>query len=167
MKIVKVVLVSIVLLFACSAVQAKDQNLPYGQLVNQIDYWFAGDQVDEQGRVLVWEGTITGGIDGDIYWWFVMPPGVQGSPFNVGRTAFYQARWEIWSEDELILAGESAGKTFFVGNQDGIWDGVGVVTEASGKYNTLKGRKIYESGPVVMGDAPPASMYGAGMFSVY
>lgn len=167
MKFANVIVVSLALLFACSAVQAENQNVPHRQLVNQIDYWFAGDQVDEQGRLLVWEGTITGDIDGDIYWWFVLPPGVQGSSFNVGRTSFYQARWEIWADEELILAGESAGKTFFVGNQDGIWDGVGVVTEASGRYNTLKGRKIYESGPVVMGDSPPVSMYGAGMFSIY
>jgi len=167
MKFANVVVVSIALLFACSAVQAKDQVVPHGQLVSQIDYWFAGDQVDEQGRVLVWEGAITGDVEGDIYWWFVFPSGVEGSPFNVGRTAFYKSRWEIWTDGELILAGESAGKTFFVGNQDGIWDGVGVVTEASGKYNILKGRKIYESGPVVMGDSPPATMYGAGMFSIY
>lgn len=167
MKFVNVIVISIALLFAASAVEAKDQNTPHGQLVSQIDYVFAGDQVDDQGRVLIWEGTITGDIEGDIYWWFVFPSGVEGSPFNVGSTAFYQARWEIWTDDELIMAGESAGKTLFVGNQDGIWDGVGVVTEASGKYNTLKGRKIYESGPVVMGVSPPGTMYGAGMFSIY
>lgn len=167
MKFANVIFVSIALLFAGSAVQAKDQNMPHGQLVNQIDYWFAGDQIDEQGRILVWQGTISGDIDGDIYWWFVFPSGVNGSPFNVGSTSFYKARWEIWADDELILAGESAGKTFFVGDQDGIWDGVGVVTEASGRYNTLKGRRIYESGPVVVGDSRPTSMYGAGMFSVY
>jgi hypothetical protein len=133
-------------------------------LTSEIEYWLGTLEWDDEGRQLVWEGTITGEITGEMKWWFVRPSPVSGGPFVGGGVAFYSARWEIWDGDELLLAGESAGKTVFYGDGDGMWDGHGVVTEAKGKFNPLKGRKVYETGPVVVGDGPP---YGTGMFLVY
>ncbi len=149
---------------------AGQDALPNGKLTSQIDYLFVGHlgEFDDEGRLLVWEADIYGDINGTIKWWFGLPP-VNGSPF-----AFYSARWEIWQDGQIVLAGESAGKTVFPdglpplpGSPDGIWDGHGVVTEAKGKWSPLKGRKIYETGPVVIGDTPPVSFYGAGMFQIY
>ena len=147
---------------------AEQDALPDGILTSQIDYWFVANlgQMDDEGRVLVWEATISGDLNGIMRWWFGAPP-VINSPFS-----FYAGRWEIWVDGELVLAGESAGKTVFpdgmvVGGADGVWDGHGVVTEAKGKMSPLKGRKISETGPVVIGETPPVSFYGTGMFQVF
>ena len=143
--------------------------VPRGVLASQIDYWFVGHlgETNDQGMPLIWKGVGHGAINGEGKWYFTIEPPVINSPFS-----FYKARWEIWSEGKLILAGESAGKTVFPEGVSpsaapGIWDGHGVVTEARGRFNKLKGRKTYETGPVFMGDAPPATFYGTGMFTIY
>lgn len=138
-------------------------------LTSEIDYWFVGhlDQWDEEGRLLVWEGTIEGALTGEMKWWFAIPSPVSGGSFVGGGVAFYSSKWEIWDGAELLLAGESAGKTVFPDGADGMWDGHGVVTEASKELNRLKGRKVYETGPVVVGSTPPVSYTGTGMFLVY
>jgi hypothetical protein len=149
---------------------ADQAAVPTGKLASQIDYFFVGHlaQLDDEGRLLVWEGAISGDINGTMKWWFELPPPVMNSPFS-----FYAARWEIWDDSgKLLLAGESAGKTVFPdgvvpGGADGVWDGHGVVTEASGRLNPLKGRKMYETGPVAIGDIPPVTFYGTGMFLIY
>ena len=140
-----------------------------GQLTSEIDYWFVGhlNQWDDEGRLLVWEGTIEGDFTGEIKYWFVIPSPVSGSAYVGGEVEFYSARWEIWDGEELLLAGESAGKTVFPDGADGMWDGHGVVTEASKGFNPLKGRKVYETGPVIVGSNPPVSYSGTGMFVIY
>jgi hypothetical protein len=70
-------------------------------------------------------------------------------------------------DGNLILAGESSGKTVFPDGVDGIWDGHGVVTEANGRYNRLKGRKVSETGTVLVGPTPPLSYTGTGLFTIY
>ena len=163
------VLLTLTIALTAPTVFADRGGVRAGALASQIDYWFVAHlgQVDDAGRILVWEGTIDGAIKGEAKWWFEMEDPVQNSSFS-----FYAARWEIWSDGKLILAGESAGKTVFPGGispgaPDGIWDGHGVVTEAKGKASRLKGRKIYETGPVVIGDTPPVSFSGTGMFLIY
>ena len=148
---------------------ADDRAVPTGRLTSEIDYWFVGHlgQWDDEGRLLIWEGIIEGDFTGEMKWWFVMPSPVFGSTYIGGRVAFYAARWEIWAGGELLLAGDSAGKTVFPDAADGMWDGHGVVTEASGKFNALKGRKVYETGPVILGTTPPLSYSGTGMFLIY
>jgi hypothetical protein len=150
-----------------------------GRLTSQIDYRFVGhlEQWDDEGRLLVWKGTIAGDFTGEMKWWFVMPSPVSGSgEYKGGSVTFYSARWEIWDGEELLLAGESAGKTIFPDGADGMWDGHGVVTEASrglkGRkkskgFKRLKGRKVYETGPVILGDRPPVTYSGTGMFVIY
>jgi hypothetical protein len=51
-------------------------------------------------------------------------------------------------------------------DETGIWDGHGVVTEAHRGLNPLKGRHIYETGPVITpADHGPKS--GTGLFVIY
>jgi hypothetical protein len=135
----------------------------------EIDYQFAGHlgELDGEGRLLVWKGTIGGGISGGIKWWFVDPPPAAEVTYAGGRVAFYAARWEIFAHGELLVAGESAGKTVFPDDGDGMWDGNGVVTSASVAFASLKGHKVYETGPVIVGPDPPISFSGTGMFVIY
>jgi hypothetical protein len=102
---------------------------------------------DGEGRLLVWEGTISGDIEGEILYWFDL----SGGPPNMPETAyssFYEARWEIWDGDDLLLAGESAGQTATPPGKDGIWRGKGIVTEAYGDFADWIGRQVYEGGNV-------------------
>ena len=155
--------------FAGTMTSADDGAVPRGRITGEIDYRFVGhvEQSDDEGRLLVWEGIIEGDFTGEMKWWFVQPSPVSGSTYMGGEVVFYAARWEIWAGEELLLAGESAGKTVFLDGVDGIWDGHGVVTEASRGFNPLKGREVYETGPVIIGDVPPLSYSGTGMFLVY
>ncbi len=148
---------------------ADDGAVPRGRLTSEIDYQFVGhlEQLDDEGRLLVWEGIIEGDFTGEMKWWFVQPSPVSGSTYMGGEVVFYAARWEIWAGEELLLAGESAGKTVYPDGADGMWDGHGVVTEASGEFNALKGRKVYETGPVIVGSDPPISFSGTGLFLIY
>ena len=163
-------LITSTLLLAARDAPAGPWRFQQPQLASQIDYWFVGQNgvVDDQGRLLVWEGTIQGGLNGTVRWWFELPGPVPLDAFyNGGRISFYAARWEVWSDDRLVLAGMSSGKTVFADGTDGIWDGHGVVTETSRKYRHWYGRKISETGTVIVGDTPPLSYAGTGLFSVY
>jgi hypothetical protein len=160
------------LTLAATMAFAKDGAGRRGPLTSEINYWFVGGDgtLDDEGRLLVWEATIEGDITGEMKWWFVIPPPVFGSEFVGGEVVFYSARWEIWDGKKLLLAGESAGKTVFPDDADGMWDGHGVVTEVRKGFKPLKGRKlkglkVYETGPVIAG---MEYLYiGTGMFLIY
>ena len=139
------------------------------QLIGTVTYSFVGHlgQTDKVGRLLVWEAKVEGAFTGTMKWWFANPSPLGELAYQGGRLTFYAARWELWDEGELLLAGESAGKTNFRDDTDGIWDGHGRVKEAAGKYEFLVGRSVYESGPVIIGSDPPKSFSGTGMFLVY
>ena len=136
-----------------------------GALASRIDYIYVGNlqQHDAAGRTLVWEGTIEGPLVGTMRWWFGPKP-VPNGAFGGGTVAYYVARWEILDGDTVLIAGESAGKTVIPTGADGMCDGHGVVTEANGPFSPLKGRSIYETGPVVFTTNP---ISGTGMFVVY
>ncbi len=138
-------------------------------LRSRIDYHFVAHlgQTDDAGRTLVWEATAAGELDGTMKWWFETPPPVPETPFTGGRVTYYAARWELWQDGELAMAGESTGKTDFRDGVDGMWDGHGRVTEAHGDYAGLAGRPVYESGPVLLGDEPPVTYTGTGIFVIY
>ena len=168
MKSIKTILLCLALTIPFSTVSAEQFTLPEGQLVNNIDYEFKGHLgiFDEEGRLLVWEGNIWGDLNGYMKWWVVVPGPVPGYDFDNGSFSYYTARFEFYNEmDKLMLAGQSSGKTVFPAaeNGDGVWDGVGVVTEAKGRYSPLKGRKIYETGPVSLDGGLP---YGFGMMTI-
>lgn len=137
-------------------------------LTGALDLTYAGhlEKTDADGRLLVWEGRVEGDFAGKIRWWFVDPPPESSTEYLGGRVDYYRARWEIWVGEELVLAGESAGKTVAADQSDGIWDGHGVVTEAHGKFSRFKGYRTYETGPVIYGSNPPNTLTGTGMFQV-
>lgn len=138
-------------------------------LMSQIDYRFVGhlEETDDEGRLLVWEANIDGGFTGTMRWWFADPPPVDNAVYGGGRMSFYAARWEILVQGKRVLAGISTGKTNFPDGADGIWDGHGRVTEAATGYEALVGRRVYESGTVVLGAEPPVSFTGTGVFAIY
>ena len=166
-------LTSLLIVFAASlpgsAAYAGEGKPAPEKLVGEIAYQFVGhlEEFDEQGRLLVWKSTIKGDVTGELKWWFVQPSPVSSQPFTGGRADFYSARWEIQVDGEVVLAGESAGKTVWRDGQDGIWDGHGIVMEARGVYSRLLGRKTYETGTVLQGGNPPISFSGAGLFLIY
>jgi hypothetical protein len=147
----------------------KEKPNPEARLVNQITFNFVGHQerLDDAGRLQVWEGEITGGITGQIRWWFENPSPVSSSEFKGGEVGFYAASWKIMADDRLLLAGDSAGRTVFPEGTDGLWDGHGVVTHTSAELVHLKGRKVYETGPVIVGTDPPVTFSGIGMFTIF
>ena len=61
MKLIKLLLASVCLMFATTA--AADDP---GPLKSTTEYWFVGHlgQFDDQGRLLAWEGNVSGDIDG-------------------------------------------------------------------------------------------------------
>lgn len=166
MKAIITALLTFILVGFCVTTSAAELPLPNGQLVSKINYWISDDfgMVDDEGRSLVWEGEIAGDLNGYMKWWIDFSKDVPVAELDAGILSFYSGRWEVWSDEgDLLLAGESAGKTFNIVLGDGVWDGVGVVTEAKGKYSPLKGRKTYETGSVVSDGGPPS---GNGMFTV-
>lgn len=135
---------------------------PAPQLECTIVYWLAGPPwiYDSEGRRWVWDGEIHGDIEGQIKWWFV--PG--GGPPNMppaAHVSFYEARWEIWDGEDLLLAGNSSGTTAWPDGKDGIWRGNGVVTEGSAEYEGWVGRRIFEGGNV---SSNPLPLHGQGIF---
>ncbi len=138
-------------------------------ITSEIDYQYVGnlEHTDGEGRLLVWEATVRGDLAGKIKWWLVNPSPASEIEYIGGRLTFYAARWECWAGEELFLAGETAGKIDFRDGADGAWDGHGVVTEAGGKYESLIGRHVYETGPVRVGSNPPMSFSGTGIFVIH
>jgi hypothetical protein len=159
-------LVLAVTLAGAPAGLAQENNLTAPLLTSRIDYEYAGhlNEYDAAGRKLAWVATISGDLNGTMKWWFSIPPPAPKVVYTGGQVGYYAARWEIWSGGVLLLAGESTGKTVTPTGQDGMWDGGGVVIEANGRHNVLKGRHIHETGPVVK--VGPA-LYGTGTFSVF
>ena len=99
-------------------------------------------------------------------WWLPTASAVPSAEHDNLVFSYYSARWEVWSEGELVVAGDSAGKTVFANGADGIWDGHGIVKEAQGDRASLIGRRTYETGPVIAGLDPPVSYAGRGMFVI-
>lgn len=160
----------LVLLFMAYAMPlAADDANRINRLSGKIDYWYVTHlgQTDDEGRRLTWEANFEGDVTGKMKWWFVTPAPVPGITYSSGWISIYAARWELWVDEELLLAGETSGKTDFRDGGDGVWDGHGRVTEASGKFESLKGHEVYETGPVILGSDPPRSYSGTGIFVIY
>jgi hypothetical protein len=138
---------------------------PAPSLSSTIDYWYVGylGEFDSEGRLLVWEGEIDGDIEGQMKWWFVLGGGPPNIP-EEAHVGFYEARWEIWDGDVLLLAGNSAGTTAMPRRpiKDGIWRGKGIVTEAYAAFEDWNDRPIFEGGNVAWGPPP----FGEGIFRI-
>ena len=148
---------------------ADDAAVPSARLTGALDLTYVGhlEKMDDDGRLLVWEGGVKGDFAGEIKWWFINPSPVSSTTYMGGKVNYYAARWEIRVDGELVLAGESAGKTVWPDGADGIWDGHGIVMEARGDFGPLKGHNTYETGPVIKGSNPPVSFSSTGMFVIY
>jgi hypothetical protein len=140
-----------------------------GPVTCQIEYWSVAEEgeTDENGWLLAWKAKASGDISGEMHWWFPETPPAPESEYSNGKIGYYVARWELWVDDELILAGESAGKTVIDEGEDGIWDGHGIVLQANGELSSLTGRKTYETGTVIIPPDPTVVSTGTGMFVVY
>jgi hypothetical protein len=148
---------------------ADDDSQVPAPLTSQISYWSVGKlgEQNAEGWLLAWKATVSGDLNGEMRWWFPETPPAPESQYSHGEVGYYLARWELWVDGELILAGESAGKTVIPEGQDGIWDGHGIVLEANGNMSSLKGRKTYETGIVIMPPDSAERSTGDGMFVIY
>ena len=162
MNLVKLLFVSACMVFATTAV-AKDA----APLNATTEYAFVGHlgAFDDEGRLLAWEGTTSGDIDGVIRWWMVVP-------FSItGRVTHYEERWEIWDVNMtfLLLEGFNAGTTTNRPGKSGVWRSNGIVTYVNPGFPELDewlGRHMHESGEFswfIQGELP---FLGTGIFRV-
>ena len=162
----------LLLLFMTLSVQtafSADNAALKGLLTCQIEYWSVVhlDERDDEGWLLAWKATVSGDLTGELRYWFPETPPAPEGAYKDGGVGYYLARWELWDGEELLLAGESAGKTVIPDGEDGIWDGHGTVLKANGDLSSLKGRRIYETGTVLMPSDPDVRSTGSGMFAIY
>lgn len=160
MKLIKLLLVSTCLVFATTAgVNAAPP------LKATTEYAFVGhlEQFDAEGRLLAWEGTTSGDIEGKIRWWMVVP-------FSVtGQVTHFVEKWQILDDAGLvvILEGYNAGTTTNRPGKSGVWRSNGIVTYVNPDFPELAewlGRHMHESGEfswIVPGEFP---FEGTGIF---
>ncbi|MDJ0941554.1 MAG: hypothetical protein QNJ00_17455 [Woeseiaceae bacterium] len=163
------VLVLLLVMLPGLTIFADDSDVLEKPLTSRIEYRSVdhlGEQ-DDEGWVLAWKASVSGDLTGELRYWFPETPPVPEGAYSGGKVGYYLAKWELWNGEELILAGESAGKTVIPDGEDGIWDGHGIVMEANGDLRSLKGRKIYETGTVIIPSDPAVPSSGSGMFLVY
>jgi len=142
MNLVKLLFVSACMVFATTAV-AKDA----APLNATTEYAFVGHlgAFDAEGRLLAWEGTTSGDIEGVIRWWMVVP-------FSItGQVTHFEERWEIWDVNMtfLLLEGYNAGTTTNRPGKSGVWRSNGIVTYVNPDFPELDkwfGRYMHESG---------------------
>ena len=148
-SIITGLMLALTLMLAFGSVMEVNAAKPAPSLSNTIDYVFVGHLgiFDAEGRLLVWEATISGDIEGVMKYWFYLGGGPPNMPASA-HVSFYETRWEIWDGSDLLLAGESAGTTAQPPGKDGIWRGEGIVTEVSAGYEDWLGRQIFEAGNV-------------------
>ena len=162
-------LLSFLILLPGQAVVADDNAEISGPLTLQIEYWsvYRFDERDDDGWLLAWKAKASGDLAGEMRWWFPEAPPVPETDYSHGKVGYYVARWELWVDDELVLAGKSAGKTTIPEGEDGIWDGHGAITAANGELSSRKGHRIYETGIVIEPTDPEAISTGTGMFVIF
>lgn len=162
MNLVKLLFVTACMVFATTAV-AKDA----APLNATTEYAFVGHlgAFDAEGRLLAWEGTTSGDIEGVIRWWMVVP-------FSItGQVTHFEERWEIWDVDQrfLLLEGYNAGTTTNRPGKSGVWRSNGIVTYVNPGFPELDewlGRHMHESGEFswfIQGELP---FLGTGIFRV-
>jgi hypothetical protein len=128
------------------------------------EYVFVGhlqeipDDLDEEGRLLVWEGPISGDIEGVIQWWMV--PSIR-----TGQASHYVDRFEIWKGEVLLLAGDEAGTTTARHGKNSNWRTNGTVTEVGPGFEDWLGRKEHAEGHFTWA-APGLPDEGYGTFRI-
>lgn len=136
------VLASLLVLGSVSADDHAEAPKPAPTLSGTTDYDFVAPLglFDAEGRLLAWQGTVTGDIEGIIQWWMAIP-------MATGQVTHYEDRWVILdSEGRVLLAGDEAGCTTVRHGKNSIWRTNGTVTEASDEYADWLGRPVHEEG---------------------
>ena len=160
MKLMKLLLVSTCLVFATTAGVNADPPL---NATTEYDFVGHLEVFDADGRLLAWEGTTSGDIEGVIRWWMVVP-------FSItGQVTHFVERWEILDADSFVvlLEGYNAGTTTNRPGKTGVWRSNGIVTYVNPAYPELDqwlGRHMHESGEfswIVPGEFP---WKGTGIF---
>ncbi len=110
-----------------------------------IEYWFVGHLgiSDDDGRLLAWNGTVSGDINGEIFWWMYI---LDKKCPQV--THFADDIWEILDSEtgEPLLRGDEHGTTTIRHGKNSVWRSNGVVTEAYGDFAIWLGRNAHISG---------------------
>ncbi len=161
MKLIKLLFVSVWIIFATFAVA--DNAAP---LKVTTEYVFVGGdgEFDAEGRLLAWEGTTSGDIEGVIQWWMVVP-------FSItGQVSHWSYRWEIWDDTGsfLLLAGNAAGTTTDRPGKNGVWRANGIVTYVNPAFLEVDdwfGRRVHDSGEFVW-FSPGVPSHGWGKFRI-
>lgn len=151
------------LLLVFSTVLADNVGVkPAPVLTGTTEYNFVGNLgiFDGEGRLLGWEGTISGDIEGIIQWWMVIPMA------TTGQVSHYDDLCVILdSEGELLLAIDEAGSTTVRHGKNSIWRTNGTVTDASEEFEAWLGRHVHEGGNFTWA-APGVPDHGVGIFRI-
>ncbi len=134
---------ALALLLVLGTVLADDAEKPAPTLTCTTEYWFVGHlgETDGEGRLLAWEGTISGDIEGVQKCWM-------GPMVSTGQVGHYVYRGEIWNADEteLLMVGDEEGTTTVRHGKNSVFRANGIVTEASPEFEQWIGRQIHEDG---------------------
>ena len=144
-NLIKLLFISACIIFATSAVADNAAHLTV-----TTEYEFVGHLgiFDAELRLLAWEGTTSGDIEGVIQWWMVIPTRV------TGQASHFEGRWEIWDDTVtvLLLAGYEAGTTTDRPGNSGVWRANGIVTYVNPDFPELDdwfGRQIHDGGEFI------------------
>jgi hypothetical protein len=154
--IVFLVLVLAMVLMAAGAAEAD------GTLDGSTEYDFMGldGTFEDEGRLLIWEGTITGEINGTIRWYTY----IQDMQYT-GQASHYDLVWEIVDGDNVLMAGEDSGSTTARLGKNSNWRTNGIVTFANEDYLEWQGHHVHMGGNFTWA-APGLPDEGAGYFFV-
>jgi hypothetical protein len=101
-------LLTLPLILALASAGMTETDKPVPTLTGTTEYDFVGylGQFDAEGRLLAWQGTISGDIQGTIQWWMAVPFA------TTGQASHYNQRVVILdAAGELLLAADEAGST--------------------------------------------------------
>jgi hypothetical protein len=151
---------SVILVLVSAGMAAAKKPAP--SLEGTTEYIFVGSgPPDAEGRTLVWEGPISGDIEGVIQWWIDMD-----TMTKTGAVSHYDDRWVILDKNKaaVLLAGEESGSTTARDGKDSIWRTNGVVTDASDQFEGWIGRQTHADGNA---EFPPGELpSGEGTFRI-
>ena len=160
---------ALTLLLVLGTVLADESEKPVPSLTGTTDYDFVGHlgEFDEEIRLLVWKGTISGDIEGVIQWWMEVPF------TTTGQASHFVGRWEIWDIDPvlypddavLLLAGDEEGTTTVRHGKNSVWRANGIVTDVSAGLEDWIGCDVHEDGNFTWA-APGLPDHGTGTFRV-
>lgn len=100
----------------------------------------------------IWEGTISGDIDGTMIFWATGPDPAKdlGNPPDFfWRVHFFTEKWNITDEDGDMILGIDKGNTV---SSNWKFRMNGEVTVATGKYKDLVGHKVHMHGQIEWSD---------------